>query len=175
MASRAPDLIFVEQKLAEGHLHRTIGDVLLRALSIATGNSNNYYLYQNIWKTQNVFPKQRNVSSKPLSQTEQLMLINMVRHTASQTISAYEDYRKAFFEREAPSDLNQLYLPIDAEKEGLSQHNEFYYAYSLVKCDLKAPSQEFEFSRKRQALVNLAGETAVLHLDQELESELHQS
>jgi hypothetical protein len=108
-----------------------------------------------------------------LTQTEQIMLFDMVRKNADKLVGTYRDYKtkhKSLYKANADfEDLKNL--AIEVKKDGAK---EFEVQYTLKKQERDIDEIGNQLSKERKALCDLAGEDAVAKLDASIDEEFKQ-
>ena len=108
-------------------------------------------------------------TSTPLSQTEAIMLYNVVRNVAEKLVDNFHEYRKDLTYRDmAQQDLSDLRALAGAD---LTPRDIIELEYLLRKSKRELVCTEFDLRRIRQALVDFAGNEAVSKLDNQINIE----
>jgi chromosome segregation ATPase len=106
-----------------------------------------------------------------LSQTEAIMLYNIVRTTADHLVENYRNYKKVTTNlRTANADLNDLQSMVkDAKSKDNAQSIEMEYTLRKAQRDIDSINEDVK--KYRQGLADLAGAEAIDKLDKQLQEE----
>lgn len=183
--SRSPDIHFVIQKLMpnNGNPGRA-STIMCRMLSTAMFGAMNavgmmapnvgVYAANSVGASMimNVLGMQENKIAKNarLSQTEAIMLYNMVRATADRLVDCYRNYKKNMHSWTiATKDLQDLQNMVADARQGQDTTKQLEMHYTLRKAQRDVESVSEDIKRYRQGLVDLAGPEAVDKLDKDIE------
>ncbi|MBY0357713.1 MAG: hypothetical protein K2W82_06905 [Candidatus Obscuribacterales bacterium] len=189
--ARNPDIQFVINKLqpTDNHNHamansmKALSTLLFSAVSAAPmfmmpaagGNmmpmastSMGVSMIQNLFANQ----AEKGAKKQAISQEQATILYKIIRDTADKLTANYRDYKKdlSFLER-ASTDLQDLQAMVAEARGGQDASRQVEMEYTLRKARREIDRESEEVRGDRQALVDLAGDEAVVKLDQELQSE----
>jgi hypothetical protein len=183
--TRSPDIQFVTQKLMPtsntGMTTHVLTKFLTAAMFGAMGAVNmvspNMGTYAATGSGSNMIAQvlgmaDQNAAKKAkLSQTEAIMLYNIVRTTADHLVENYRNYKKVTTNlRTANADLNDLQSMVkDAKSKDNAQSIEMEYTLRKAQRDIDSINEDVK--KYRQGMVDLAGAEAVDKLDKQLQEE----
>jgi len=183
--TRSPDIQFVTQKLMpstnSGQTTRVMMKFLSAAMFGAMGAVNmaspSMGMYAATSSGGNMVASvlgmaDQNAAKKAkLSQTEAIMLYNIVRSTADHLVENYRNYKKVVVNlRTANNDLSDLQNMVkDAKAKDNAQSIEMEYTLRKAQRDIDSICEDVK--KYRQGLVDLAGNEAVAKLDKQVEEE----
>ncbi|MBZ0187472.1 MAG: hypothetical protein K8F91_14590 [Candidatus Obscuribacterales bacterium] len=185
--TRSPDINFVLQKLMPSSDPSKVTTLLMRALgtaamtglgamsAISPGPTS--YMSQNLGYTaiNGILGLQdsKNAKKQKITQTESIMLYNMIRDTADKVVSNYRDYKKVHTSLlMANADFEHLKRMAAAAKGGQDAAKQLEVEYTLKKQQRDIEESGADLSKVRQQLVDLAGPQAVTKLDTEIDEEI---
>lgn len=184
--TRSPDIQFVVQKLMPtsnpGHastvMMRFLSNAIfgaMGALSMASPSPWTYgatnmgaSMMMNLLQAQ----EGKQAQKARISQTETIMLYNMVRGTADKLVENYRNYKKTMTVlAKSLADLQDLQNMVAEARAGqdAAKQVEMEYTIRRAQRDVEAVSEDVK--RFRQGLVDLAGTDAVAKLDKQLDEE----
>lgn len=184
--TRSPDIQFVVQKLMPtsnpGHastvMMRMLSTAIFGAMGAATMMSPSVGMYaaNNVGTNiiYNLLDLQQSKSEKKaqISQTEAIMLYNMVRVTADKLVDNYRNYKKSMGTlSKAAVDLQDLQGMISEARHGQDAAKQLDMEYTVRKAQRDLDSYSQDMQKFRQQLVDLSGVDAVVKLDRQLEEE----
>ena len=109
----------------------------------------------------------------PLSESEAVMLYNVVRNVAEKLADNFHDYRKHLSSRDmAQQDLQDLRSIVTSASAELSVKDKIELEYFLRKASREIAVTENDLERSRQTIVDLAGSTAATKLDLQIDIEM---
>lgn len=107
-----------------------------------------------------------------ISQEQATILYKIVRDTADKLMGSYRDYKKDITSLERASvDLQDLQGMVAEARGNQDAAKQIEMEYTLRKARREIEKETVEVRRKRQELVDLAGDDAVASLDHELQEE----
>lgn len=184
--TRSPDIQFVVQKLMPTSNPGRASTVMMRMLSSAIfgamgavtmlSPSPAAYAGSNMGASMimNVLQLQENKQAQKarLSQTESIMLYNMVRSTADKLVEFYRNYKKSMVGlAKSLSDLQDLQNMVAEARAGQDAAKQLEMEYTIRKAQRDCDTMSEDAKRFRQSLVDLAGAEALAKLDKQLEDE----
>jgi hypothetical protein len=183
--TRSPDIQFVTQKLmptsSTGMTTHVLTKFLTAAMFGAMGAVNmvspNMGTYAATGSGSNMIAQvlgmaDQNAAKKAkLSQTEAIMLYNIVRTTADHLVENYRNYKKVTTNlRTANADLTDLQSMVkDAKSKDNAQSIEMEYTLRKAQRDIDSINEDVK--KYRQGLADLAGAEAIDKLDKQLQEE----
>lgn len=183
---RSPDIQFVIQKLMPTSNPGHGSTILMRMLSTAVfaGMGAGQMMMPNaggvaITSTtgnalMNMIGAQESKAAKNarLSQTEQIMLYNMVRTTADKLVDYFRNYKKTMAAmQKANTDLQDLQAMVSEARSGQDASKQLEMEYTLRRQQRDVDGVIEDLRRYRQGLVDLSGPEAVAKLDQQIQDE----
>ncbi|SRR5579875_153 len=184
--ARSPDIQFVVQKLmpssSPGHASTIMMRMLSSAVFGAMGAVNmispnpGMYAANNMGASMimNVLQMQENktAAKAKLSQTEAIMLYNMVRGTADRLVENFRNYKKTVTTlNRATTDLQDMQGMVAEARAGQDTSKQLEMEYTLRKQQRDVDAIQEDLRRYRQSMVDLAGPDAVAKLDKQIEEE----
>lgn len=185
--TRSPDIQFVVQKLMPSSNPGHASAVMLRMLSSAIFGAmgsvsmmapGNYGMYAANSMGANMVGSllglQENKIAKNarLSQTEGIMLYNIVRNTADKLVENYRNYKKSMSSMStATNDLQDLQKMVAEARAAQDAPRQLEMEYTLRKAQRELDEIAADVRRYRQSLVDLAGSDSVAKLDNQLVAE----
>ena len=114
----------------------------------------------------------KNAKKAKLSQTEAIMLYNMIRANADRLVDCFRNYKKNLVSLDrANADLNDLQAMVSDTRSNQDSSKQVDNEYTLRKAKRDIDSLSEEVRRYRQSLVDLAGTEAVCKLDKQINDE----
>ncbi len=183
--TRSPDIQFVVQKLmpssnpgrATTIMMRMLSSAVFGAMGAASMMAPNIGTYAansiGASMVMNALQMQEGKSAKKarLTQTEAIMLYNMVRDTADKLVSNYRSYKKAVaLMTRAAADLTDLQSMVRDARAGQDALRQLEMEYTIRKAQRDVDGVSEDLKRYRQALSDLAGQEAIAKLDQKLDA-----
>ncbi len=183
---RSPDIQFVIQKLMPSSNPGHGATIIMRMLSTAVyggmgamqmmmPNAAGYMLSGTGGSAiMNVLNIQEGKIAKNarLSQTEAIMLYNMVRTTADRLVDNFRNYKKTVTSmQKATTDLQDLQGMVSESRNGQDASKQVEMEYTLRRQQRDVDGIGEDLHRFRQALVDLSGSEAVVKLDKQIEDE----
>ncbi len=185
--TRSPDIQFVIQKLMPSNNNGThattilmrmlstamfgaMGAVTMMSPSIGTyaASSMGGSMVMNLLQLQ----EGKNAKKAKLSQTEAIMLYNMIRANADRLVDCFRNYKKNLVSLDrANADLNDLQAMVSDTRSNQDSSKQVDNEYTLRKAKRDIDSLSEEVRRYRQSLVDLAGTEAVCKLDKQINDE----
>jgi hypothetical protein len=184
--TRSPDIQFVIQKLMPssnpGHaasiIMRMLGTAVyggMGAMQMMMPNAAGYMLSGTGGSAiMNVLNVQEGKIAKNarLSQTEAIMLYNMVRTTADKLVENFRNYKKCMSNmQKANTDLQDLQGMVSDARAGQDPTKQLEMEYTIRKQQREVDLIGEDLKRFRQGLVDLAGPEAIAKLDKEVDDE----
>lgn len=184
--SRSPDIQFVIQKLMPSSNPGHAATIIMRMLSTAVyggmgamqmmmPNAGGYMISGTTGSAiMNILNIQEGKAAKNarLSQTEAIMLYNMVRTTADKLVENFRNYKKTNTTmQKASTDLQDLQGMVAEARSGQDSSKQVEMEYTLRRQQRDVDSIAEDLRRFRQGLVDLAGPDAVAKLDKQIEDE----
>ena len=185
--SKSPDIQFVVQKLMPTSNPGRASTVMMRMLSTAmfgAMSAANYvmpstgtYMGTNVGSQliANVLQLQESKQAQKarISQTEAIMLYNMVRNTADKLVEAFRGYKKSNVTlAKALTDLSDLQDLVRDASAGQDSAKQVEMNYTIRKAQRDVDAVSEDVKKERQKLIDLAGSEAVAKLDRQLEEEM---
>ncbi len=184
--TRSPDIQFVVQKLMPtsnpGHastvMMRLLGNAIFGAMGAVSMMSPSPMMYGGtnmgasmIMSAMNM-QESKQAQKARISQTETIMLYNMVRGTADKLVDQYRNYKKSMTTlARTLKNLQELQEMVREARQGQDAAKQIEMDYTIKKAQLDADSAAEDVKRYRQGLVDLAGVETVAKLDKQLEDE----
>lgn len=185
--TRSPDVQFVIQKLMpsnnkSGHattilmrmlstaMFGAMGAVTMMSPSIGTyaASSMGGSMVMNLLQLQ----EGKNAKKAKLSQTEAIMLYNMIRANADRLVDCFRNYKKNLICLDrANIDLTDLQAMVSDSRSNQDSSKQVDMEYTLRKARRDVDALAEEVRRYRQSLVDLAGTDAVCKLDKQINDE----
>jgi len=184
--TRSPDIQFVVQKLMPtsnpGHastvMMRLLGNAIFGAMGAVSMMSPSPLMYggtnMGAGMIMNVLQMQENKQAQKahISQTEAIMLYNMVRGTADKLVDQYRNYKKSVTTlTKSLTDLQDLQEMVREARQGQDSAKQVEMDYTIKKAQRDVDSVSEDVKRYRQGLVDLAGVESVAKLDKQLDNE----
>lgn len=185
--TRSPDIQFVVQKLMptsnRGHattiMMRMLSSALFGAMGAAQMIAPNQGTYMlNSMGAQMIsqllgMQESKRAKAQRLSQTEAIMLYDLVRRNADKLVEQYRQYKTNIKMLDhAATDFQDLQnILTDARKTTTKPQEIMEMEYTLRKMQRDVEKVQDELKRFRQSLVDLAGSEAVAKLDTHLQEE----
>lgn len=182
---KSPDIQFVVQKLTptsnQGH-QTTILQRMLSAALVAAVSTGGYFLpngSQTLTSSAgNALLKLltpddlKNAKNAGISQTDIIMLYNMVRNTAEKVVASLRDYKKnlALMER-TKGDLQDLAAMVASTRASQDESRQLEMEYTLRKQQRDILAIQSDVQKYRQQIVDYAGTDALCRLDLQIEAE----
>lgn len=181
--SRSPDIQFVVQKLMPTSEPGRATTVMLRMLSTAVMGGANWTMLSggnmgSVLGAQmgasmimNVLNARESKIAKAarITQTEAIMLYNMIRDTADKLVVNYRHYKTDMSTlNQATKDLTDLKEMIKNAREGQDEAKQFEMEYTIRKAQRDVNKLCEDVRLSRQMLVDVAGSDAVTKLDEQL-------
>lgn len=183
--TRSPDIQFVIQKLMPNNgnpahastiMCRMLSTAMFGAMSAVGMMAPNVGVYaaQSVGASMimNVLNMQESKIAKNarLSQTEAIMLYNMVRATADRLVDCYRNYKRNMHSwTMATKDLQDLQNMVADARQGQDTAKQVEMDYTLRKAQRDVENVSEDIKRYRQGLVDLAGPDAIAKLDKDIE------
>lgn len=190
--ARNPDIQFVINKLqptdnqnhAMANTMKTLSAALFGAMNMAPmmipgamtggnygavmGTAAGSNLIQSLFQSKS----EKDAKKHAISQEQATILYKIIRDTADKLMVNYRDYKKdlSFLER-ASTDLQDLQAMVAEARGSQDAAKQVEMEYTLRKARREIDRESEEVRGNRQMLVDLAGDEAVVKLDQELQSE----
>ncbi len=180
---RSPDIQFVIQKLMPHSDDGVTQKILMRMLTttifgamgavsmmspnpgVYAGSNAGASLMMSLVQGENA----KNARNARLSQTESIMLYNIVRSTADKLVDNYRSYKKNMLSlTRASSDLQDLQGMVADARSGQDAAKQLEMEYTLRKAQRDVDSINEDIKRFRQGLIDLSGSEAVARLDKEM-------
>ncbi|MBI4532711.1 MAG: hypothetical protein HY711_02095 [Candidatus Melainabacteria bacterium] len=184
--TRSPDIQFVVQKLMPTSNPGHTSTILMRMLSstifgamgavnmmapnagVYAGSSMGASMIMNVLQLQ----ESKQAQKAKLSQTEAIMLYNMVRSTADKLVETYRSYKKVTTQlSKSLTDLQDLQNMIAEARSGQDAAKQLEMEYTIRKAQRDVDATSEDVHRYRQGLVDLAGVESIAKLDKQLEEE----
>jgi hypothetical protein len=184
--SRSPDIQFVVQKLMPSSDPNRTSAIMMKLLSSAmfgamgaanmmvpnmgmyAANSMGASMMMNLMGAQ----EGKNAKKAKLSQEEAIMLYNMVRKTADGLVDNFRSYKKNILNlNRADMDLDDLKNMVADARAGQDAAKQVEMEYTLRKQERDVDAITDEVKQHRQSLIDIAGNDAVVKLDQQLDDE----
>ena len=184
--TRSPDIQFVVQKLmptsnpgrASTVITRMLSSAIFGAMGAVTmlSPSPAAYAGSNMGASMimNVLQLQENKQAQKarLSQTESIMLYNMVRNTADRLVESYRNYKKTMTVlAKSLTDLQDLQNMVAEARVGQDSAKQVEMEYTIRKAQRDCDAISEDSRRYRQSLVDLSGTEAIVKLEKQLEEE----
>lgn len=185
--TRSPDINFVLQKLMPASDPSRTVTLLMRALSTAAMGAMSAmtamnptpgtYMLNNVGANtlaQLLNMQESHIAKKArITQTEQIMLYNMIRTNADKLVGNFRDYkRKHMSLLTANSDFEHLKRMAAATRGNQDAVKQIEIEYTLKKQQRDIEDVGSELSKLRQGLIDMAGLKAVEKLDGEIDEEI---
>lgn len=184
--TKSPDIQFVVQKLmptsnqgkAASIMSKMLGSALFGAMGAVSmmapsmgtfvGTNAGASMIMQLLSLQDSKAQKR----AALSQTEAIMLYNMVRTVADKMVGNYRDYKMKISKSErAENNLKDLQSMVAEARQGQDAAKQIEMEYTIKKAQLDCDELIDEVKKYRQCLVDLAGQDAVCKLDKQIDDE----
>lgn len=184
--TRSPDIQFVVQKLMPtsnpGHASTIMMRMLSSAIFGAMGAVNMMAPNAGVYAANNMgtsmimnvlqLQESKQAQKAHLTQTESIMLYNMVRNTADRLVEAYRNYKKEMaVMAKSLTDLQDLQNMVTEARSGQDAAKQVEMEYTIRKAQRDVEAATEDVKKYRQGLVDLAGVEAVAKLDKQLDEE----
>jgi hypothetical protein len=184
--TKSPDIQFVLQKLLPSSDPSRVTSVLMRTLStVAMGGigavgaispTPGTYMFQNVgYSALNqilAIGESKKAQKAKISQTEAIMLFDMIRRTADTLVDKFRSYKKTHVTlAQANNDFEDLKGMAQGAREGQDASKQLEIEYTLRRQQRDIDGIGQDLGKYRQGLVDLAGAEAVAKLDMSIDEE----
>lgn len=184
--TKSPDIQFVLQKLLPSSDPSRVTSVLMRTLStVAMGGigamgaispTPGTYMFQNLgYSTLNqllAIGESKKAQKAKISQTEAIMLFDMIRRTADTLVDKFRSYKKTHVMlAQANNDFEDLKGMAQGAREGQDSSKQLEIEYTLRRQQRDIDGIGQDLGKFRQGLVDLAGAEAIAKLDMSIDEE----
>lgn len=114
----------------------------------------------------------KNAKKAQVSQTESIILYNMVRTTADRMVDVYRNYKKGMISlSRSITNLRDLQAMVSEARTGQDAAKQIEMEYTLRKAQGDVDNSAIDVKHFRQGLIDLTGAEAVAKLDKQLDDE----